>query len=597
MKKRYSRTVIALVLSVVLIGAYFWIQNTISTRKNEEAAENYSGVITLLKEDKIQSFTLNVTTGKMKYTLRENADKTHTITIASPTFFHEDIKDIVADKSIEMNYKSGNIGGKILSLLPNLLWIVAILFLFSRISEMIPGQGGKEHGGQNPINKSTSKKLFKDVAGADEEKAELEEVVEFLKNPDKFTKMGAHIPRGILLVGPPGTGKTLLAKAVAGEAGVPFFSMCGSDFMEMYVGVGASRVRSLFEKAKKQSPSIIFIDEIDAIGNRRKGGSTGGNDEQERTLNQLLVEMDGFGENQGVIVIAATNRPDMLDKALLRPGRFDRQVVVNVPDVAGREAILKIHAAGKLFAKEVDMKAIAQDTVGFSGAELENLLNESALIAVRNGHAVITNQDVENAMLKVIVGTEKKNSVISAKDKRITAYHEAGHAIVSYCMEHSDPVQQISIIPRGMAGGFTMYRQQNDRSYLSQEEIMEKIAELLGGRAAEALTQSSVTSGASNDLDRATNMAKQMVARYGMCNEIGLMTCKLDEEGNYVGASDKTKEKIDQEIQSILQERYAFACDILKQKKVYLDKVADALLTKEKISGEEFRRMMECTVG
>lgn len=593
MKNRFFKTMAAIIVSVILVGAYFLIQHNIAAAKSKEAAKNYSDVIALLKEDKIQSFTLNVTTGKMQYVLRGDTSNKHTITIASPTFFHDDIKDIVADKTIEMNYKAGNAGGKIISFLPNILWIVVIIFLFSRLSEMMPGQGGKDHGGQHAINKTTSKKLFKDVAGADEEKAELEEVVEFLKNPDKFTKMGAHIPRGILLVGPPGTGKTLLAKAVAGEAGVPFFSMCGSDFMEMYVGVGASRVRSLFEKAKKQAPSIIFIDEIDAIGSRRKSNTGGGNDEQERTLNQLLVEMDGFGENQGVIVIAATNRPDMLDKALLRPGRFDRQVVVSVPDVAGREAILKIHAAGKVFAKEVDIQAIAQDTVGFSGAELENLLNEAALMAVRNKHAVITNQDIESAMLKVIVGTEKKSSVISANDKQITAYHEAGHAIVSYCMKHADPVQQISIIPRGMAGGFTMYRQQNDRSYLSKEEIQEKIAELLGGRAAEELTQASITSGASNDLDRATDFAKQMVTRYGMSSEVGLMTCKLDEEGRYIGVSDKLKEKIDQEVQDILQERYSCARSILEQKRAYLEKVAAALLSREKISGEEFRNIME----
>ena len=445
-------------------------------------------------------------------------------------------------------------------------------------------------------NDGKQKKTFDDVAGADEEKEELEEIVEFLKNPSAFNALGARIPKGVLLVGPPGTGKTLLAKAVAGEAGVPFFSISGSDFVEMYVGVGASRVRDLFDQAKKNSPSIIFIDEIDAVGRQRGAGLGGGHDEREQTLNQLLVEMDGFALNEGVIVMAATNRPDVLDKALLRPGRFDRQIVVSQPDVKAREQILEVHARKKRLAADVDLRIIAKNTSGFSGADLENVLNEAALLAARNNETEITMKNVEDAMVKVTMGPEKKSRVRSEKENKLVAYHEAGHAVVSRFLPTQDAVHQISIVPRGMAGGYTMYRPNEDKSFMSKGEMQENIISLLGGRVAEKLILDDISTGASNDIERATKIARAMVTQYGMSDRIGPMTLGVGQEEVFLGRdlaqskeySEETASVIDEEVKSIIDTAYKTAEEILRRNIDKLHAVAGVLLEKEKIGGDEF---------
>ena len=442
---------------------------------------------------------------------------------------------------------------------------------------------------------------FDDVAGVDEEKEELQEIVEFLKNPKKFTDMGARIPKGVLLVGQPGTGKTLLAKAVAGEAGVPFYIISGSDFVEMFVGVGASRVRDLFEQAKKNAPCIIFIDEIDAVGRQRGAGLGGGHDEREQTLNQLLVEMDGFGTNEGVIVLAATNRPDVLDKALLRPGRFDRQIVVPAPDVRAREEILEVHARRKKLADDVDLKIIAKNTAGFSGADLENVLNEAALLAARRDKHEIGMQEVEDAMIKVTMGPEKKSRVRSEKENKLTAYHEAGHAVVSKFLPTQDTVHEISIIPRGMAGGYTMYRPDEDKSYMAKSEMEESIISLLGGRVAESLVLGDISTGASNDIERATKIARDMVTKYGMSDTLGTITFGSGQEEVFLGRdwtqtrnfSEETAAKIDIEVKSIIDKAYAAAKEILSNNMDKLHAVAGVLLEKEKISGEEFAKIFE----
>ena len=437
---------------------------------------------------------------------------------------------------------------------------------------------------------------FDDVAGVDEEKEELEEVVEFLKNPKKFTEMGARIPKGVLLVGQPGTGKTLLAKAVAGEAGVPFFIISGSDFVEMFVGVGASRVRDLFEEAKKKAPCIIFIDEIDAVGRQRGAGLGGGHDEREQTLNQLLVEMDGFAANEGVIVLAATNRPDVLDKALLRPGRFDRQIVVSLPDVRAREQILEVHSRQKKFADDVNLKIIAKNTAGFAGADLENVLNEAALLAARRNLKAIGEREIEDAMVKVTMGPEKTTRVRSEKEKKLVAYHEAGHAVVSRFLPTQDAVHEISIVPRGMAGGYTMYQPTEDKSFMSKTEMQEQIVSLLGGRAAEALILDDISTGASNDIERATKIAKAMVTKYGMSQRIGTITLGSDQEEVFIGRdfaqektySEATASIIDEEMKKIIDGSYASATRILQNNVEKLHAVAQVLLEKEKITGEEF---------
>ncbi len=446
-----------------------------------------------------------------------------------------------------------------------------------------------------------TKVTFNDVAGVDEEKEELEEIVEFLKTPKKFTDMGARIPKGVLLVGQPGTGKTLLAKAVAGEAGVPFFSISGSEFVEMFVGVGASRVRDLFEQAKKNAPSIIFIDEIDAVGRQRGAGLGGGHDEREQTLNQLLVEMDGFGTNEGVIVLAATNRPDVLDKALLRPGRFDRQIVVSAPDVKAREQILEVHARKKKLAEDVDLKTVARNTSGFAGADLENVLNEAALLAARRNLDCIGMKEIEDAMVKVTMGPEKKTRVRSEKENKLVAYHEAGHAVVSRYLPTQDKVHQISIVPRGMAGGYTMYRPTEDKSFRSKTEMEETIVSLLGGRVAEKLILDDISTGASNDIERATSISRAMVTKYGMSERLGTITFGSDQDEVFLGRdlahakeySEETAAIIDEEVKKIVDEGYKKATKILSEHVDKLHAVAKVLLEKEKIDGDEFDRIFE----
>ena len=448
------------------------------------------------------------------------------------------------------------------------------------------------------------KTTFEDVAGADEEKEELSEIVEFLRNPARFNELGARIPKGVLLVGPPGTGKTLLARAVAGEAGVPFFSISGSDFVEMYVGVGASRVRDLFAQAKKNSPAILFIDEIDAVGRHRGAGMGGGHDEREQTLNQLLVEMDGFGANEGVIIIAATNRPDILDPALLRPGRFDRQITVGYPDVKGREAILKVHSRTKPLAPDVRLEVIAQSTVGFTGADLENLLNEAALLAARRKKKAITMAEIEEATIKVVVGTEKKSRKISEKEKRLTAYHESGHAIATYNLPNQDPVHQVSIIPRGMAGGFTMSLPKEERSYKARGDMLDDIVVLLGGRVAEALILGDISTGASNDIERATELARDMVTRYGMSDLVGPVSYSSGNHEIFLGRdynntrnySETVASEIDSEINRIVKESYSRCEAILKAHTDKLHELAKYLMKHEKIDAEDFEKLMKGTL-
>ncbi len=487
------------------------------------------------------------------------------------------------------------------------LLVITVIFILFWLFVIGPATGGGNKAlsfgkSRAKLNGQGKEKVtFNDVAGVDEEKEELQEIVEFLKSPKKFTDMGARIPKGVLLVGPPGTGKTLLAKAVAGEAGVPFFSISGSDFVEMFVGVGASRVRDLFEEAKKKSPCIVFIDEIDAVGRQRGAGVGGGHDEREQTLNQLLVEMDGFGQNEGVIILAATNRPDVLDPALLRPGRFDRQVVVGAPDMVGREAILKVHARKKPLGEDVDLSILAKNTSGFSGADLENMLNEAALLAARRNKTHIDMQEIEDAIVKVIVGTEKKSRVITDKEKKLTAYHEAGHAVVSKFLPTQDPVHQVSIVPRGSAGGYTMYRPNEDKSYRSKTEMEENIVSLLGGRVAEKMILDDISTGAQNDLQRATATARNMVTKYGMSDLLGPMTFGDDNDEVFLGRgfahsrtySEEVAKAIDSEISRIVLEAYKKAENILREHIEKLHAVAQLLLEKEKIDGEEFNSLFE----
>ena len=494
----------------------------------------------------------------------------------------------------------------IMTLLPYLLIFGAIFILFMIMSNNAAANnsGGKMMNfGKSNAHMSTDKDkkvLFRDVAGLKEEKEDLVEVVDFLKAPEKYTQVGARIPKGVLLVGPPGTGKTLLAKAVAGEAGVPFFSISGSDFVEMFVGVGASRVRDLFEEAKKNAPCIIFIDEIDAVGRHRGAGTGGGNDEREQTLNQLLVEMDGFDSNSGVIVMAATNRPDVLDPALLRPGRFDRQITVNRPDAQGREDILKVHAKNKPLAPDVNFKDLAQMTIGFTGADLENLLNEAALLAARKHKKALTNEEIQDAVTRVEMGTEKKSHKYSEKAKKLTAYHEAGHAVASYYLENHDPVKEISIIPRGMgAGGYTMYQPQEE-NYTSKNEMLDLLVSMLGGRVAEALTLDDVSTGASSDLQRATQICRDMVAKYGMSDEIGPVVFSDENNEVFLGKdfghvnnySEVTSARIDEEIEKMMRAAYAKTQNILKEHYDKLILVGDTLLAKEKIDGAQFEALM-----
>lgn len=569
----------------------------------------YSEVIDYFKEGKVAQFTIKDSVLEFAFTedIKEDGQpkKTQTFSLYSPSWFMEEIKPYIEQQKTEGTFLWYDLEPATptpfwVSFIPYLLFGAVIVFLgFFMINQMNGGNSRAMNFGKAKlkINANPKKKItFDDVAGAEEEKEEFTEVVEFLKNPAKFAEIGARIPRGILLVGAPGTGKTYLAKAASGEAGVPFFSISGSDFVELYVGVGASRVRDTFEQAKKNAPCIVFIDEIDAVGRQRGAGLGGGHDEREQTLNQLLVEMDGFEENEGVIVMAATNRPDILDKALLRPGRFDRQIVINLPDLKARQEILAVHLKKKKAEPEVDLETVARITAGFAPADLENLLNEAALLAVRGGRNAINMQDIQDAIMKVELGIEKKTRTISDKEKTLTAYHEAGHAIVSYHLNSHDDVHEISIIPRGMAGGYTYYKPKEDKSYRSKNEMLDQIVSLLGGRAAEDLCLDDISTGASSDIERATNIANQMITRYGMSEKLGPIVFGKNNDEVFLGRdfgtqknySEEVAFEIDQEIKNFIDGSYSRAKKILSDNIEKLHSVAKKLLEKEKITGQEF---------
>ena len=643
MDKKLRNIIIYITVAVmVVLGVAFLMT------KNSSESYSTSQLVNLFKEDKVQSYTVNYGTGAIEITLKEGVklkpakdiatadsivqnttDDNITATdpdgknakssaknvvvrgtLADIERFIDDISAYTAsaDEAVSYDYIKGSDNTLLYEFLPilvtGILFVVVWIFIMKKMGG---GLGGKEMNfGKAKIKNTNDEKrktTFEDVAGADEEKEELEEIVEFLKAPDKYNKLGARIPKGVLLVGPPGTGKTLLARAVAGEAGVPFFSISGSDFVEMFVGVGASRVRDLFEQAKKNSPCIIFIDEIDAVGRQRGAGLGGGHDEREQTLNQLLVEMDGFGANEGVILIAATNRPDVLDPALMRPGRFDRQVIVSYPDINGREAILKVHARKKPLAPDVKLKTIAKTTAGFTGADLENLLNEAALLAARKNKKAITMEEIEEATIKVVVGAEKKTRVMSDKEKKLTAYHEAGHAICFHELATQDPVHEISIIPRGMAGGYTMPLPSEDKSYNSRTEMLEDIVVCLGGRVAEEIILDDISTGASNDIEKATKTARDMVTKYGMTKELGCICYGKDNSAVFLGRdmghtqdySERTAAKIDELILEIVNNAYDRAETILKDNIDKLHEVAAYLIKHEKMGGEDFEAVMNGT--
>lgn len=576
---------------------------------------DYYQMVQKFENHEVTEYMLNLTNGVLEYKVVGDETK-YEYTVPNVNLFVEDVHEKVMqynrenpDAQIKADYKSGSPNSWWVSLLPTVglmvLLGIIMFIMFRKMNQSMQNENNRALSfGKARIKKGgddNRKTTFKDVAGADEEKEELEEIVEFLKDPQAFSALGARIPKGVLLVGPPGTGKTLLARAVAGEADVPFFSISGSDFVEMYVGVGASRVRDLFDQAKKNSPSIIFIDEIDAVGRHRGAGMGGGHDEREQTLNQLLVEMDGFGANEGVIVIAATNRPDILDPALLRPGRFDRQVTVNYPDIRGREDILKVHAKGKPLAPDVDLSYIAGATVGFTGADLENLLNEAALLAARRKKKAITMSEIEEATMKVLVGTEKKSHRITERDKKITAYHEAGHAVSSYYLEHKDPVTHISIVPRGMAGGFTMYQPEKDEMHMMRSRMLDDIVGLLGGRVAEKIIFNDISTGASNDIERASEIARKMVTKYGMSEKLGPIAFGKDNDEVFIGKdynhvrnySESVASTIDEEVESIVLAAYKRTEEILRAHLGKLHAVAAALVEREKIDAEEFNLLMD----
>ena len=593
-------------LAMWLILGIIFIVVVSAVMENSETKMDYSELLVAINNGTVETVELT-SEGNTAYVTLKNLKQEKEVNIPSLDSFMNEINDYLVAGNVSLKQASESILVTILGLLsPFAIVIVFLLFwtLFMGSSSQGGGNKTMSFGKSRARMMGTTEKskiTFKDVAGVDEEKEELQEIVEFLKSPKKFTDMGARIPKGVLLVGHPGTGKTLLAKAVAGEAGVPFFIISGSDFVEMFVGVGASRVRDLFEQAKKNAPCIIFIDEIDAVGRQRGAGLGGGHDEREQTLNQLLVEMDGFGTNEGVIVLAATNRPDVLDKALLRPGRFDRQIVVPAPDVKAREEILEVHARKKRLADDVDLRVIAKNTAGFAGADLENVLNEAALLAARRDKHEIEMQEVEEAMVKVTMGPEKKSRVRSEKENKLTAYHEAGHAVVSKFLPTQDTVHEISIIPRGMAGGYTMYRPEEDKTYMAKSEMEESIVSLLGGRVAESLVLGDISTGASNDIERATKIARDMVTKYGMSETLGTITFGSGQEEVFLGRdftqtrnfSEETAAKIDIEVKSIIDRAYVIAREILANNMDKLHAVAGVLLEKEKISGEEFARIFE----
>lgn len=587
---------------------------------NSRSTIAYSEIIGYFEDQKVTGYSLDFGTGRLQMSLNDPAGAIVTYDVPDIEMFVNETAPYVEEyndahpnaKMVRDWIRPSEANSWIATLLPMIVVILLGMllwwFMMKRMNSVMGDSGKQMNFGKAKVKQMADEKrktTFADVAGADEEKEELREIVEFLKNPKKYNELGARIPKGVLLVGPPGTGKTLLARAVTGEAGVPFFSISGSDFVEMFVGVGASRVRDLFEQAKKNSPCIIFIDEIDAVGRQRGAGLGGGHDEREQTLNQLLVEMDGFGANEGVIMIAATNRPDILDPALMRPGRFDRQVTVGYPDVKGREEILKVHARGKPIAPDVDLKTIAKSSAGFTGADLENLLNEAALLAARRNLKAITMTEIEEATIKVVVGTEKKSHVMSDREKKLTAYHEGGHAVVTYFCKTQDPVHQISIIPRGMAGGYTMQLPAEDRSYRTRTEMQESLIVLLGGRVAEALTLDDISTGASNDIERATKTARAMVTKYGMSDKLGTIAYGRDDSEPFLGRdmghirdySEATASAIDAEIKHLVNTAYERTESILKQHMDKLQEVAQFLFQHEKMSGEEFRSVMEGTAS
>ncbi len=613
MSQNWKSAIFYILIPLLLIGSIFLF----SAQSKNTTAKNYSEVVNLFRNNQVTQYELDLSSGNLTYKLVGDGENTvNRYTVPSVSYFLDDISDYVndyndanPDNQIVYNYKKGSSNSWWMSMLPTFIFtliiIVMFVWLMRRMSSSIGSETNRTLGFGRIKSKTQSgedsDKKFEDVAGCDEEKAELAELVDFLKNGEKYTQLGARIPKGVLLVGPPGTGKTLLAKAVAGEAGAPFLSISGSDFVEMYVGVGASRVRDLFEQAKKKSPCIVFIDEIDAVGRHRGTGMGGGNDEREQTLNQLLVEMDGFGSNSGVIVIAATNRPDVLDPALLRPGRFDRQITVNRPDKQGREDILKVHAKGKPLGPDVDLKEVAKDTIGFTGADLENLMNEAALLAVRRNKKAISYQDIVDATSRVELGTEKKSHKYSEKAKKLTAYHEAGHAVASYYVEGHDPVREISIVPRGLgAGGYTWYTPQEE-NYNSRNDMLNDLISMFGGRVAEAVALDDISTGASNDLQRATEIVRDMVVKYGMSDDLGPVVYDSGNGEVFLGKdyghvnnySEQTSARIDSEVEKIMREAYAKTMSILKEHYDKLELVAETLIKKEKISGEEFENLMK----
>ena len=598
-RRKISFGTILMVILAVCVVAY-----VVSTMRTAGDIP-YSELRQYFLEEKVQEFSISDT----RITAKLKGGSTVTSDLYDFDLFYQDLNDLVQEQYdsgiiTAYNYHADHSTNWLQLLLPYVLAFLGFILLMNLMNRMAGGGAGAQDKlsrfGEAKVSTPGEKKVtFQDVAGADEEKEELREIVEFLREPQKYLDLGAHIPKGVLLVGPPGTGKTLLAKAVAGEAGVQFLSISGSDFVEMYVGVGASRVRDLFQQAKKSAPAIIFIDEIDAVGRQRGSGLGGGHDEREQTLNQLLVEMDGFGSNEGVVVLAATNRVDILDPALLRPGRFDRQVYVGLPDIKGREEILQVHAKNKPLAEDVDLKQIARGTAGFTGADLENLLNEAALLAGRRSESFITMKDLQESIIKVIAGPEKHSRVIPERERRLTAYHEAGHAVVMHALPDLDPVHQITIVPRGEAGGMTIYLPDEDRSYLSRSYMLDRIAGLLGGRAAEQLVLGDISTGASNDISRATQLARKMVGTYGMSEQLGNVAFDAGHDEVFIGKSmaqtrpysEKTAAEMDGEIRRIMDDAYARCTAILEQYRPQLVEVAEYLLANETMTAEEFEKV------